>query len=120
MQEGIAIKRKNYYVTFGDIQELVVIYEDFFAAVDGAIMQLINLEEIDINKLNVSLTRSYVELPKSKPLYKLVQFVGTNFNELKKANEKLPVNKRKLELIRYNGHLYFAKFIQTVIVNVES
>lgn len=112
-------KEKNYYVTSGDSEEMDVVYEDFFAAVDAAIMQLVNLEEIDINKLNVSLTRSYVELPNSKPIYKLVQFVGTNFRDLMEANKKLPDNKQVHEFIRYNGHLYFAKFIQSVIVNVE-
>lgn len=112
-------QKKNYYVTSNDIREIGVIYENFFASVDGAIMQLVNLETIDVNKLNVSLTRSYVDLPNSKPVYKLVQFVGTNFSELKTANEKLPDNKQKFEFIRYDGHLYFTKFIQSVIVNLD-
>ena len=114
-----ANQEKNYYVTSSDIREIDVIHEDFFKAVDAAIMQLVNLEVIDINKLNVSLTKSYVDLPNSKPIYKLVQFVGTNFSALMDANKKLPDNKQTHELIRYNGHLYFAKFIQSVIVNVE-
>lgn len=74
-------KEQNYYVTSCDIQEMDVIYEDFFAAVDAAIMQLVNLEEIDINKLNVSLTRAYVESANSKPIYKLVQFTGPNIGK---------------------------------------
>lgn len=119
MQEVKANQGENYYVTSGDVREMDVVYEDFFAAVDGAIMQLVNLEKIDVNKLNVSLTRSYIELPNSKPVYKLVQFVGTNFSALMEANKKLPDNKQTHEFIRYNGHLYFAKFIQSVIVNVE-
>lgn len=119
MQEVKANQEKNYYVTSSDIREIDVIHEDFFEAVDEAIMQLVNLEKIDVNKLNVSLTRSYVELNNSKHIYKLVQFVGTNFSALMEANEKLPDNKQTHELIRYNGHLYFAKFIHSVIVNVE-
>ena len=119
MQEVKANQGKNYYVTSSDIRKIDVIHEDFFEAVDAAIMQLVNLEKIDVNKLNVSLTRSYVELPNSKPIYKLVQFVGTNFSDLMEANKKLPDNKQTHELIRYNGHLYFAKLIQSVIVNVE-
>lgn len=119
MREVKENQKKNYYVTSSDVQEMDIVYEDFFAAVDRSIMQLVNLEKIDVNKLNVSLTKSYVELPNSKPIYKLVQFVGTNFSALMEANKKLPDNKQTHELIRYNGHLYFAKFIQSVIVNVE-
>lgn len=110
---------KNYYVTSGDSEEMDVVYKDFFAAVDAAIMDLVNFEDIDINKLNVSLTRAYVESTNSKPIYKLVQFTGTNFNALKRANKKLPKNKQSYELIRYEGNIYFTKFIQTVIVNIE-
>lgn len=119
MREVKENQEKNYYVTSSDIREIDVIHEDFFEAVDAAIMQLVNLEKIDVNKLNVSLTRSYVELHNSKHIYKLVQFVGTNFSDLIKANERLPDNKQTRELIRYNGHLYFEKFIQSVIVNLE-
>lgn len=119
MREVIENQEKNYYVTSGDIREIDVIHEDFFAAVDAAIMDLVNIEDIDINKLNVSLTRAYVESANSKPIYKLVQFIGTNFSDLKEANKKLPVDKQKHELIRYNSNLYFAKFIQSVIVNLE-
>lgn len=119
VQEVKANQGKNYYVTSSDIREIDVIHEDFFEAADAAIKQLVNLEKIDVNKLNISLTKSYVELPNSKPIYKLVQFVGTNFSDLMEANKKLPDNKQSPELIRYNGHLYFAKFIQSVIVNVE-
>lgn len=112
-------QEKNYYVTSGDIREIDVIYEDFFVAVDAAIRQLVNIEEIDANKLNVSLTRVYVESANSKPIYKLIQFVGTNIDALKEANKKLPANKQSYELIRYDGHIYFTKFIQSVIVNLE-
>ena len=120
MQDVKANQEKNYYVTSSDIREIDVIHEDFFEAVDAAVKQLVNLDVIDINKLNVSLTRSYVELHNSKPIYKLVQFVGTNFSAFMEANKRLTDNKQTHGLIRYNGHLYFAKFIQSVIVNVEN
>lgn len=119
MQEVKANQGKNYQVTSDDIREIYVIHEDFFEAVDEAIEQLVNLEKIDVNKLDVSLTKSYVELHNSKHIYELVPFVGTIFYALMEANKKLPDNKQTHELIRYNGHLYLAKFIQSVIVNVE-
>ena len=120
MREVKVNQEKNYYVTSGDIRDMDVIYDDFFAAVDAAIMQLVNLEDIDINKLNVSLTRAYVESANSKPIFKLVHFTGANINKLKKSNEKLPENKKSYDLIRYNGRIYFAKFIQSVIINLET
>lgn len=119
MKESKVNQEKNYYVTSGDIREIDVIHEDFFEAVDAAIRQLVNIEEIDINKLNVSITRAYVELPNASRVYKLVRFVGTNMYELLQEADRLQKDGQPHELLRYDGHLYFIKFVHSVIVNLE-
>lgn len=119
MQEVKLNRGINWYVTSDDIREIDVIHEDFFNAVDAAIKQLVNLKEVEINKLNVSITRAYVEMPNASHVYKLVLFNGTNMHELLQEAVGLQKNEQPHELLRYRGHLYFIKFVNSVIVNME-
>lgn len=88
---------KGYFIPCNNTDPKKLFLEKFFDAVDSAVRQVLqeqdlDYDKIDLNKLNVCITKAYVMKHNSKRIYKL--------------------------LCASNG-FYRSKFYRTIIVNVE-
>lgn len=88
---------KRYFIPNGSVNPKDLICENFFDAVDTAVKQILkkqglDYKTLDLNKLNVCITKAYVMKHNSMRICKLLW-----------ASE----------------NLYHCKFYRTIIVNVE-
>lgn len=97
MRDTKGKEAKGYFVPNGSTNPKDLLLEDFFEAVDTAVRQVLKeqgqtYEKLDLNKLNVCITKAYVMKHNSKRIYRLLMA---------------------------SDNLYHSEFYRAVIVNVE-